>query len=102
MIGSLPGSFFAPALEPFSGALSGERDGADLEMNVTLVVHGHFENEHIGPLDLGINDLTVQVVDIGHAKVGGDRLSVGISNLTVDAQLARRDRGHRSPLDSLI
>src|SRR6266705_5701831 len=101
-IGSLPGSFFAPAPEPFSGALSGERDGADLEMNVMLVVHGHFEYEHVGPLDLGINYLTVQVVDIGHAKVGGDRLSVGISYLTLDAPFALRDRDHRIPFDDLI
>src|SRR5206468_5817144 len=101
-IGSLPGSFFAPALEPFSGALSGERDGADLEMNVTLVVHGHFEYEHIGPLDLGINDLTVQVVDIGHAKVGGDRLSVGISYFALDAPLALRNRDHRIASNDLI
>src|SRR5438093_5744072 len=101
-IGSLPGSFFAPALKPFSNALSGERDGADLEMNVMLVVHEHFEYEQVGPLDLRINDLTVQVVDIGHAKVGGDRLSVGISKLTLDAPLALRDRDHRIPFDDLI
>src|SRR5438309_12023576 len=101
-ISSLPGSSFPPALEPFSGALSGERDGADLEMNVMLVVHGHFEYEHVGPLDLGINYLTVQVVDIGHAKVGGDRLSVGISYLTLDAPFALRDRDHRIPFDDLI
>ena len=71
-------------------------------MNVVLVVHGHFEYEQVGALDLGVNDLTVQVVDIGHAKVGGDRLSVGISYLTLDAPLALRDRDHRIPFDDLI
>ena len=95
-------SLFPPPCEPFSGVSTRERYGPNLEMDVVFVVHGNFEDEKVRPLDLSVHHLAVQVVDIRHAEVSGDILTVGKSHIALDAPFALLDGNHRIALDDLI
>src|SRR6266849_4455784 len=101
-IGSLRGAFLAPPLEPFSRVLSGKWYRADFEMDMVLVIYRHFEDQQICPLDLGVNDLAVQVVDIRHSEISGNRLAIGIFYKTPDAPLALLDGYHGIAFDNLV
>src|SRR5262245_4278178 len=71
-------------------------------MNVVFVVHGHFEDENIRPLYLGIHHLAIQIVDVRHPEISGHILTVGKLHITLDAPLALLHGDDRIPFDDVI
>ena len=85
----------APLLDPLAALFTLLRYGAHFEVNVTFIVHRYFENHHIGALDHRIDHLTVDEIDVGHAKEESSVLAVGIFDIALDPPFALLDGDDR-------